>query len=521
MVGDLALHQPLHLWPQAGQFNQQAEKPPGQEPPRTLSLNHVENMEDFQKAHAQFIKLSLDRRGDQARGLLLACAIREWGSLDYARAVFWEIDDPDTFHFNIMIRAHVDHCEPDSALLFYQEMMEQEVRSNKYTFPFVLKACALLRDLRRGMQLHGHVVKLGLASDVFIQNSVINLYGKCLEVELSSKAFEHMGSSRTAASWSALLAAYSGVKRWSDCLRVFVAMTREKLRPDESSMVTALSSCSNLGLLDHGRSLHCFLLRNFNMLNTIVDTSLVDMYIKCGQPEKGMLIFDKMPNRNIWTYGAMISGLAFHGLGKGTFQLFYEMLKQGIQPDETICIGLLTACREAGMVAEALSFFDQMMSKYHIPPKVQHYSCMVDILGHAGRLTEAYDLILSMPTPPTPAVWRSLLGACKLNGDVQMAELAYTNLQQMNALNAGDCINLSNMLCKLQRWEEAAEIRKEIANRGLLQKPALSQVHVRGRTHFFASQERSDPGCKRCCIRWNGSSDLKGMKRTPRRWRSR
>ncbi|KAF7008335.1 hypothetical protein CFC21_023111 [Triticum aestivum] len=223
----------------------------------------------------------------------------------------------------------------------YVDMLHNGVEPDGYTFPFVVKACAQLAALRQRRQLQGHAVKLGfLEHDEHAQNSLISFYGKCGEPELArcSRRLSRWRPGRgRAASWSALLAAYTKAGRWADCLNSFGAMVWNGWRPDESSMVSALSACAYLGTYDVGRSVHCSLLRNTVTLNTFMETSLVDMYPKCGCIEKATVVFDGMEGKkNEWTYIAMVSRLALHGDGRTALQVFDAMIREGHQPDDAL-----------------------------------------------------------------------------------------------------------------------------------------------------------------------------------------
>ncbi|KAG1354235.1 pentatricopeptide repeat-containing protein [Cocos nucifera] len=275
--------------------------------------------------------------------------------MDYAYSIFLTLDDPGTFDFNTMIRAHVKDNDPEAALLLYKEMQERSVRPDNFTFPFALKACAQLSATGEGI------------------------------------VFEQMGSDRTVASWSAILAAHTRMGLWNECLKLFAMMTAEGLRADESSMVSALSSCAH-----------------------------------------------------IW------GRLAMHGDGEKALQVFSNMLKEGIEPDEAIYVGVLSACSHAGLLEDGFRCFDQMRLEHRIMPNVQHYGCMVDLMSHAGKLNEAYEVIRSMPTGPTDVAWRCLLNACKVRGNLELAECASKNLMQLDAHNAGDHIILSNMEWQLR-----------------------------------------------------------------------
>ena len=182
--------------------------------------------------------------------------------------------------------------------------------------------------------MQAHIVKLGFQYDEHVQNSLISFYGKCGEPAMARLAFDRVeAEERTTASWSALLAAYTKAGLWRECLELFGAMVLDGWRPDESSMVSVLSACAHLGSFDVGRSVHCALLRNTARLNTIMQTSLVDMYAKCGSIEKAAAVFDAMDGKNVWMYSAMLSGLALHGDGRKELQVFDTMVREGHTPD--------------------------------------------------------------------------------------------------------------------------------------------------------------------------------------------
>ncbi|XP_064935293.1 pentatricopeptide repeat-containing protein At1g31920 isoform X2 [Musa acuminata AAA Group] len=461
MVGGLALHQTQPFIPPPPSQNPAShvsEHRP-REPLSCLPPPHqVKTMEEFKKLHARFIKLGLDRVPRHAGDLLLACSLSEWGSMDYARSIFLGLDDPGTFDFNTMIRGSLVHGDPQGALLFYPEMLRRDVEPDNFTFPLVLKACSQLSALAQGLQIHGHAAKHGFQCDVFVQNSLINMYGKCGEVERSCRAFEQMGSCRTVVSWSALTAAHTRMGLWGKCLEIFAMMTREGLRADESSM-----------------------------------TSLIDMYISCGCLEKGIAIFEMMFEKNTWTYSVVISGLAMHGEGERALQVFSDMLHGGHEPDEAIYVGVLSACSHAGLLDEGLRCFDRMRLEHRIPPSPQHYGCVIDLMARAGKLREAYELMESMPAAQTEAAWRCLLSASKTHGELEVAESASRNLEELNARNSGDYINLSNMYAEAKRWSDAAMTRREMVDRGLVQAPGYSRVEVKGKMHTFVSNDKRHP----------------------------
>ncbi|KAF6172673.1 hypothetical protein GIB67_041996 [Kingdonia uniflora] len=233
-----------------------------------------------------------------------------------------------------MIRGYAKNCDPNASILLYVEMQEREVEPNNFTYPSLLKACSHLSSLKEGMQIHGHVVKFGFDTNIFVQNSLISFYGKCEETKLCYKVFELMNQ-----------------KVLPLGVHLFLLMLRDgKFRADESIAVGVLSSSANKGDLNLGRCTHGSLLRAFNGLNIVVETSLIDMYVKCGSLNKGKYLFEEMVVKNKLTYSVMVSGLANHGRAEEAIIVFSDMLEEGFEPDDITYVGVLRTCSYAGLV---------------------------------------------------------------------------------------------------------------------------------------------------------------------------
>ncbi|KAG7598940.1 Pentatricopeptide repeat [Arabidopsis suecica] len=461
-------------------------------------LKRCNNIDEFKQVHARFIKLSLFCSSQfSASSVLAKCTHSGWeNSMNYAASIFRGIDDPCTFDFNTMIRGYVNEMSFEVALCFYNEMMERGIEPDNFTYPCLLKACTRLKSIREGKQIHGHVFKLGLEADVFVQNSLINMYGRCGEMELSSAVFEKM-EFKTAASWSSMVSACVGMGLWSECLMLFGEMCREtNLKAEESGMVSALSACANTGALNLGMSIHGFLLRNISELNIIVQTSLVDMYVKCGCLDKALHIFQKMEKRNNLTYSAMISGLALHGEGELALRMFSGMIKEGLEPDHVVYVSALNACSHSGLVKEGRRVFEEMLKEGKVEPTAEHYGCLVDLLGRAGLLEEALETIQSMSIEQNDVVWRTFLSQCRVHQNIELGQIAAQELLKLSSHNPGDYLLISNMYSQAQMWDDVARARTEIAIKGLKQTPGFSTVEVKGKTHRFVSQDRSHPQCK-------------------------
>ncbi|KAJ9152340.1 hypothetical protein P3X46_025914 [Hevea brasiliensis] len=487
MIGTTVLHQTHFLLPQESPDVNLRLK----EQECLTLLRRCMHMEEFRQAHAQILKWGFFSNSFCASNLLATCALPDWGSMDYASSIFQQIEEPGTFEFNTMIKGYAKDFNMEKSLFVYCEMLEKGVHSDNFTFPSLLKACAWLKAIKEGMQIHGHIFKIGLESDLYVQNSLINMYGKCGKIQLSSAVFEQVDL-KDVASWSAIIAVHTSFGMWCESLKLFKEMGHDRsCRPEESLYVSMLSACSHLGALDFGRCLHGILLRNISELNLTVQTSLTDMYINCGCIEKGLCLFQRMIKKNKFSYSVMISGLAMHGCSKEALEFFSEMLEEGLEPDDVIYVGVLSACSRAGLVEEGLQCFNRMKFEHGIEPTIQHYCCIVDLMGRAGMLNEALEFIRTMPIDPNDIVWRSLLSACKAHHNLKIGEIATKSSVPLILHNPSDLLILSHMYARAKKWEDSAMVRTELACQHLHQTPGFSLVEVKRKIYRFVSQDMS------------------------------
>uniref|UniRef100_A0A7N0U0P5 DYW domain-containing protein n=1 Tax=Kalanchoe fedtschenkoi TaxID=63787 RepID=A0A7N0U0P5_KALFE len=457
-------------------------------------LRKCRSVADLKQAHAQVVKLGLFHKPFCASNLVSVAALADWGSIDYACAIFDQIEEPGSFEFNAVIKGYAKEMRFVEALWLYQAMVENGVEPDQFTYPALLKGGGLSSDA--AIQVHGHVLKFGFAEDLFVQTSLISLYGRCGEVELSRAVFGEIGV-RNVACWSALISANARCGLWDECLEVFGEMMREGVcRAEESALVSVVSACTHLGALELGMCAHGLLLRNVAGLNVAVQTSLIDMYVKCGAVDKGMDLFRKLERRNLLSYSVMISGLAIHGRGEEALNVFSQLLAAGLEPDHVAFVGVLSACSHAGLVDEGLKYFGRMRNEFGIQPTIQHYGCLVDLMSRAGMTSEALALIQSMPMEPNDVCWRSLLSSCRVHRDLDTGEVAAKQLHLLNTENAGDYMLLASIYSQAQRWDDVARIQTEMARKGRAKTPGYCLVEVKRRVYKFFPQEKSYPKCE-------------------------
>jgi pentatricopeptide repeat protein len=233
------------------------------------------------------------------------------------------------------------------------------------------------------------------------------------------------------------------------------------VQPNSVTFVGVLNACASMIALEEVRSVHHHIAQSGLETNVFVGIRLVDMYAKCGSTEDAWRVFNKMPSQNAVTWNAILGGCAMHGHGREALKYFEQMCKEGVQPDDITFVCLLSACSHAGLVDEGVHLYGSMIRDYMIPAKLEHYTCMVDLLGCAGHLQEAENMVMAMSCKPQVAAWMALLGACRIHGNVEMAEHVANQILEMEPENAADYVLVSNIyaaagnrdLCENVEWQ--------------------------------------------------------------------
>ncbi|KAL1327663.1 hypothetical protein HN51_037673 [Arachis hypogaea] len=472
-------------------------------------LNHsIVDISHLKQIHAQLLRTIHTNHHPQA--LLLHSRILHHSSLldlRYATRIFHHFQNPNSFMWNTLIRAYArtaDQKHKSMELYKAMLMMEREQQSaavipDNYTYPFVLKACAYLFSLTEGKQVHAHVLKLGFESDTHICNSLIHFYATCGFLDLAHKVFEKM-SERSEVSWNIMIDSYASAGEYDTALRMFCEMQRIH-DPDGYTMQSVISSCAGLGALSLGLWAHAYVLKRSdkNMIDDVlVNTSLVDMYCKCGSVGFAKQVFEIMPYRDVNSWNSMILGLAMHGMAEEALDYYARMVKvKGLVPNSITFVGVLSACNHRGMVNEGLMYFDMMTREYKIEPRLEHYGCLVDLFARAGRIEEAMNLVSEMPMKPDDVIWRSLLDACcKQHASLELSEELAKKVfesEGSTTYSSGAYVLLSRIYASASMWNDVGLLRKLMTDKGVNKEPGCSLVEIDGVTHEFFAGDTSHP----------------------------
>lgn len=295
--------------------------------------------------------------------------------------------------------------------------------------------------------------------DVIVWNLMVRGFCKSGDVDMGFRLFRTMRE-RNVVSWNTMIASLAQDSRYKDAFKLFSEMLDCGFEPDEATLVTALPVCGRLGAFGAGQWIHSYAKSSGLFRNVIrVGNSLVDFYCKSGALETAFQVFNEMPRKNVISWNSMISGLAFNGKGELGVEFFDKMMRKGLHPNDSTFVGVLSCCAHAGLVDRGRDLFASMRRDNKIEPKIEHYGCMVDLLGRSGFLQEAYGLIRSMPVRPNAALWGALLSACCTHSDAELAKCAANELIILEPWNSGNYVLLSNIYAEEGKWDEVAKVR--------------------------------------------------------------
>ncbi|XP_010444007.1 PREDICTED: pentatricopeptide repeat-containing protein At5g61800-like [Camelina sativa] len=417
--------------------------------------------------------------------------------VSYGTSVFRFITKPSTFCYNTIIRIYTLNHDPSlSSQRFFVEMRRRSVPPDFYTFPFVFKACAAKKncDLTLVKTLHCQALRFGLLSDLFTLNTLIRVYSSTASIDNALKLFDENPQRdvvtynvlidglvkgremvraralfdsmpfRDLVSWNSLIAGYAQMNQCREAINLFDKMIDLGLKPDNVAIVSTLSACAQSGDLEKGKAIHGYTKRNKLFVDSFLATGLVDFYAKCGFIDIAMEIFELCSEKTLFTWNAMITGLATHGYGELTVDYFRKMVRSGIKPDGVSFISVLVGCSHSGLVNEARSLFDEMGSLYHIDRELKHYGCMVDLLGRAGLIEEAAEMIEQMPKDGGKRekllAWSGLLGGCRIHGNIEVAEKAAKRVKALCPEDGRVYKVMVEMYANAERWEDVVKVRE-------------------------------------------------------------
>ena len=406
------------------------------------------------------------------------------GDTHDAHCIFCNMVYRDAVSWSTLIAGYAQNCMYLESFEVYLEMKSAGLRTNAITAASALPGLANLKLLKQGKEMHGYILKQRFEYDAVVASALIDMYTKCGSMREAEHIFE-MALERDITTWNSLIVGYVLYGDLDLALGIFRRIWETKLRPNSITLVSILPLCTRMGTLGLGKEIHGYATKSSLKEVVSVGNSLIDMYSKCGYLELGVKIFNQMMVRNIVTYNTVISAHGIHGLGEQAFSIFERMKEARIRPNKVTFVALLSACSHAGLIDRGFLLYNSMIDDYSIQPEMEHYSCMVDLLGRAGNIDDALNFIRRMPVEPDINILGSLLSACRVHNNVELAGLVGEHILQKNLKDSGYYVLLGNIYASTKRWKDVSKIRTLIKEKGLIKKPGSSWIQVGGCNHIF------------------------------------
>ncbi|XP_055812011.1 pentatricopeptide repeat-containing protein At2g20540 [Solanum dulcamara] len=478
----------------------------------------------LKKIHAQIVKFSLSQSNYLVTKMVEICD--KIGEIEYANLLFKQVENPNNYLYNCIIRTYTHKQRYFSCINVYKQMMEGTISPDEYTYPFVIRSCGAVLRVDVGEQFHGHVCRFGLYYSNVIANSLLDMYVKCDRMRDAHMVFDEMTDrdviswnslicghvrlrqvrkarvlfdvmpDKSIVSWTAMISGYTKTGCYGDALDVFRRMQMVGVKPDWISLVSVLPACAQLGALELGKWIHFYAEKYGYLRKTSVCNALMEMYAKCGSVNEAWQLFNEISEKDVISWSTMIGGLANHGRAQEALKLFHEMQRSAVEPNEITFVGLLCACAHAGLCDDGLRYFDSMKNDYNIEPGIEHYGCLVDLLGRTGRLERALAIIKSMPVKPDSAIWGSLLSSCRTHRNIEIAVIAMEHLLELEPEDTGNYILLANIYADLGKWDGVSRMRKFIRSKSMKKTPGCSLIEINSLVQEFLSGDNSKPFSK-------------------------
>ncbi|KAG8632774.1 putative pentatricopeptide repeat-containing protein At5g52630 isoform X2 [Manihot esculenta] len=451
--------------------------------------------------HAYIIKYKIDY--DPSIGNALCSLYSKFGSLESAVNVFQGIGEKNVISWTAVISACGENGEAAMGLGFFNKMLLEEIEPNEFTLTTVLSLCCVMLALDAGRQVHSLSVKLGYQSNLRVTNSVMYLYLKCGCMSEAQYLFNNMESTNLV-TWNAMIAGhaqamdlanddFSAYQSGTEALSIFLKLNRTGLKPDLFTLSSILTVCSRLSALEQGEQLHAQTIKSGFLSDVVVGTALVNMYSKCGSIQRASKAFVEMPTRTMISWTTMINSFAQHGQYQQALQLFEDMRLAGFRPNQITFVGVLAACSHAGMVDEALRYFEMMQKEYRIKPVMDHYGCLIAMFVRLGRLEEAFDIVKKMDFDPSEFVWSLLIAGCRYHGKQELAFKAAEQLLKLKPKDTETCVLLLNMYISAEKWQDVSKMRKLMKEEKLGKLKDWSWISIKDKVHSFKTSHKLHP----------------------------
>lgn len=460
------------------------------------SLRSVKLGEQF---HAYIVKYQIDF--DTSVGNSLCSFYSKLGNLESAIKAFERIKEKNVISWTAVISACGDNGEAARGLKLFEEMLTKDIKPNEFTLTSVLSLCCTVLSLSVGVQIHSISTKLGYESYLPIKNSLMYLYLKGGWIRDAQKLFDGI-ETMSLVTWNSMIAGHAQVmdlagndlsayRSGYEALNIYLKLNRSGMKPDLFTFSSVLTVCSRLVALEQGEQIHAQTIKTGFLSDVVVGTALVNMYNKCGSIENASKAFVEMDTRTMISWTSMITGFSQQGWSQQALQLFEDMRLAGVRPNQITFVGVLSACSQAGMVNEALSYFKMMQKEYKIKPVMDHFACLIDMFVRLGQLNEAFDFIKKMDFEPSEFIWSLLIAGCRSHGNLELGFYAAEQLLELKPKDTETYVLLLNMYLSAGKWKDVSRVRKMMREEKLGKLQDWSWISIKDKVYSFKPNDKS------------------------------
>ncbi|KAK4773568.1 hypothetical protein SAY87_028587 [Trapa incisa] len=455
------------------------------------SCSRLLDLERGKEVHRELIKCRFPLDGFV--GSALVDMYGRCSDLEKAKEIFEQIPKKTVVSWNAMFSGFSLIGDSSSCIRLWRRMYDEGIKPSLATLSITLSAASRSSQLRHGKFIHGYIIRNTVKVDIFTSCSLVDFYFKCGKVCSAENVFRKTGKMDTH-SWNVMISGYASIGNYFEALDVFDEMNRTGVRPDPITFTSILSVCAQMTSLEKGKEIHESIKENRFETNEIVMGALLEMYAKCGAVDEAYHVFERLSRKDLMSWTSMITGYGSHGQAWEALGLFLKMRQENIKPDKVTFLAILSACSHGGLVDEGCYYFRLMITEYGIKPEIEHYSCLIDLLGRAGSHREAYQIFQQTPEMKKDlGLLSSLFSACYYHRDMELGEEIARIVSESEIDDASTNITLSNIYASVKRWDKVRQVRSKMKDLGLKKNPGCSWIEIDKMVQPFYVEDKSHP----------------------------
>lgn len=404
--------------------------------------------------------------------LLSACV--KSGDIKSGRQMFDNISCPNVISWNAILSGYLQNEDYKEVIQLFREMQFRGVQPDRTTLAIALSSSAAMGILGAGREIHAASHKAAFDTDIYVASGLIGMYSKSGKIEMAKHIFHNM-QELDVVCWNSMIVGLSLNSQDKEAFTYFKQMRQHEMHPTQFSYATVLSCCAKVASFQ-GKQVHAQITKDGYMSDVFVGSALIGMYCKCGDVDGARNFFDMMPSKSTVSWNEMIHGYAQNGRGDEAVLLYWDMIASAERPDGITFVAVLTACSHSGLVDAGIKIFNSMDQEHGVEPVLDHYTCIIDSLGRAGRFQEAEVLLDEMPYKDDPVIWEVLLSSCRVHANVSLAKRAADELIRLNPQNSAPYVLLANIYSSLGRWDEARAVRDLMSDKQVIKDPGYSWI---------------------------------------------